>query len=124
MSSSSPSAYATSLIVHEVVETRLLQSRGINPLNQKTLELQLTLTNNIDAHIQAILDEHLYLQDYITRVYKQFFQVGTLLKVNRDDDEETDFQLLIESDIGIILVEDEKLEAAKRIITTLRGENT
>jgi hypothetical protein len=45
-----------------------------------------------------------------------------LLKVNRDDDEETDFQLLLESDIGVVLVEDDKLEDARRVIAELKGE--
>ena len=119
-----PSAYATSLVVHELVEIRLLQARGIDPLKLKTVVLQQTLANNIDAHIQAILDEHLYLQGYISRHYRQFFQVGTLLKVNRHDVEEKDFQLLLSSDLGVVLVEDEKLEDARRILAELKGELT
>ena len=116
-----PSGYATSLVVHEIVEIRLLQARGIDPLKLDTITLQRTLVLNIDAHIQAIHDEHLFLQDYITRHYKQFFQVGTLLKVNRDDEEE-DFQLLLESDIGVVIVEDSRLEAAQSILAELKGE--
>jgi hypothetical protein len=118
-----PSAYATSLAVHEIVEIRLLQARGIDPLKLDTITLQRTLATHIDAHIQAIHDEHQYLQDYITRHYKQFFQVGTLLKVNRDDEEE-DFQLLLESDIGVVIVEDDRLEAARGIIAELKGEES
>ena len=118
-----PSAYATSLAVHEVVEIRLLQAKGIEPLKLDTISLQHTLATHIDAHIQAVYDEHQYLQDYITRHYKQFFQVGTLLKVNRDDEEE-DFQLLLESDIGVVIVEDDRLEAARRIIAELKGEES
>lgn len=116
-----PSAYATSLVVHEIVEIRLLQTKGLKLLKLDTVSLQRTLATHIDAHIQAIYDEHQYLQDYITRQYKQFFQVGTLLKVNRDDEEE-DFQLLLESNIGVVIVEDDRLEAARRIIAELKGE--
>jgi hypothetical protein len=57
----------------------------------------------------------------IPRQYKQFFQGGTLLKVNRDDEAE-DFQLLLASDIGVVIVEDDRLEAARRIIAELKGE--
>ncbi len=117
-----PSAYATSLVVHELVEFRLLQARGIEPLKLDTVTLQITLANNIDAHIQAILDEHLYLQGYIARRYKQLFQIGTLLKVNRRDVEEKDFQLLLNSDLGVVIVEDERLERAREILAELKGE--
>ena len=117
-----PGAYATSLIVHEIVEFRLLQARDIEPLKLGTIALQRTLASNIDAHIQAILEEHLYLQDYIARQYKLFFQTGTLLKVNRSDVDETDFQLLLHSNMGVLIVEDNKLEAARQIMVELKGE--
>ena len=119
-----PSAYATSLAVHELVEIRLLQARGIEPLELDTVTLQLTLANNLDAHIQAILDEHLYLQGYIARHYKQWFQIGTLLKVNRRDVEEKDFQLLLHSDLDVVIVEDDQLERARQILAELKGEGT
>jgi hypothetical protein len=117
-----PSAYATSLVVHEIVEIRLLQARGIEPLELNTFTLRQTLASNIDAHVQAIYDEHLYLQDYLNRHYKQFFQIGTLLKANRADDLETDFQLLLESDIGVVMVEDNKLVEAQQMMTELKRE--
>ncbi len=116
-----PSAYATSLVVHEIVEIRLLQASGIDPLKLDTFSLRRALATHVDAHIQAIYDEHQYLQDYINRHYKQLFQIGTLLKVNRDDDFETDLQLLLESDIGVVIVEDNRLEEAEQIITELKG---
>ena len=117
-----PSAYATSLVVHELVEIRLLQARGIDPLKLNTTALQRTLEINVDAHTQAVVDEHLYLQGYIAREYKQFYQVGTLLKVNRRDVTEKDFQLLLESDIGVVIVEDEKLAEAQQVLAELKGE--
>lgn len=117
-----PSGYATSLVIHELVEIRLLQAKGINPLKLDTDKLQQTLASNIDAHIQATYDEHAYLQAYIAQHYKQSLQVGTLLKVNREDDFETDFQLLLESDIGVVIVEDDKLAQAQQIIAQLKGE--
>jgi hypothetical protein len=119
-----PSAYATSLVIHEIVEIRLLQAKRIEFLKLDTDTLQQTLERNIDSHVQAIYDEHLYLQEYIAREYKQFFQVGTLLKANRQDIDETDFQLLLQSDIGVVIVEDDKLETARQIIAELKGETT
>jgi hypothetical protein len=116
-----PSAYATSLAVHEIVEIRLLQAKGIDPFKLDTFALRRVLATHIEAHIQATYDEHLFLQDYINRHYQQLFQIGTLLKVNRDDDFETDLQLLLESDIGVVIVEDNRLEAAEQLITELKG---
>jgi hypothetical protein len=117
-----PSAYVTSLTIHEIVEIRLLQAKGIDPLKLDTDTLQQTLAWHVEAHIQAIYDEHLYLQEYIAQHYKQLFQIGTLLKVNRQDVDETDFQLLLQSDIGVVIVEEDKLEEARRIIAELKGE--
>jgi hypothetical protein len=47
------------------------------------------------------------------------------LEVNRNDvDEidEIDFQLLLQSDIGVVIVEENKLEVARQILTELKGE--
>jgi hypothetical protein len=117
-----PSPYATSIAVHEIVEVRELQALGINPFKLNTDALQQSLMINVEAHIKAIYEEHVYLQDYISREFKQFFQVATLLKVNRHDERETDFQLLLESDIGVFIVEEEKLETARKILAQLKGE--
>lgn len=119
-----PTGYATSLVVHELVEIRLLQSQGIDPLKLDTDTLQQTLTRNIEAHIQATFDEHVYLQEYIAQHYQQAFQVGTLLKVNRDDELEEDLQLLLSSSVGVVIIEDNKLAAARQIIAELRGETS
>ncbi len=99
-----------------------MQARGTEPLKLDTITLQRRLVSNIEAHIQATLEEHLYLQDYIARRYKQFFQIGTSLKVNRNDVDEIDFQLLLQSDIGVVIVEENKLEVARQILTELKGE--
>ena len=117
-----PSAYSTSLVIHELVEIRLLIAKGIDPLKLDSRTLQQTLANNVDAHVQAIYDEHAYLQGYIAGHYKEFYQIGTLLKSNRIDALETDFQLLLQSDIGVVIVEDDKLEGARCIIAELKGE--
>lgn len=119
-----PTGYATSLVVHELVEIRLLQSQGIDPLKLDTDTLQQTLASNIEAHIQATFDEHVYLQEYIAQHYQQAFQVGTLLKVNRDDELEEDLQLLLSSSVGVVIIEDNKLAAARQIIAELRGETS
>jgi hypothetical protein len=117
-----PPAYATSLVIHELVEIRVLLARGIDPLKLDTDTLQQTLASNIDVHIQSVYEEHSYLQEYISRRYQQLFQIGTLLKVNRLDVDEVDLQLLLSSDIGVVIIEDDKLDEARRIINELKGE--
>ncbi len=117
-----PTSYATSLVIHELVEIRLLQAEGIDPLKLRTRALQRTLASHIDAHIQATYDEHVYLQEYIAQHYQQAFQVGTLLKVNRDDELEEDLQLLLSSNVGVVIIEDDKLTAARQIMAELKGE--
>lgn len=105
-----------------MVEIRLLQAQGIDPLKLSTIALQQTLVSNIDAHIQATYDEHVYLQEYIAQHYQQAFQVGTLLKVNRADEQEEDLQLLLSSNVGVVIIEDDKLTAARQIIAELKGQ--
>lgn len=116
------SPYATSIVVHEIVEIRLLEAKDIQPLKLDTKALQQVNVANIDAHIQAIYEEHHYLQDYINRQYQQFFQVATLIKANRDDEAEIDLQLFLESDVGVFILEDDKVEAARKILAELKGE--
>ncbi len=117
-----PLAYSTSLVIHELVEIRLLLARGIEPLKLDTDALQQTLASNIEVHIQAIYEEHFYLQEYISRRYHQLFQIGTLLKINRLDVDEVDLQLLLSSNIGVVIIEDKKLDEARQIINELKGE--
>ena len=40
----------------------------------------------------------------------------------REDVDEVDFQLLLNSDLGVVIVEDNKLAAAQQMITELKGE--
>jgi hypothetical protein len=117
-----PTGYATSLVIHELIEIRILQATGVDPLKLRTRALQRTLASHIEAHIQATYAEHVYLQEYIAQHYQQAFQVGTLLKVNRDDELEEDLQLLIASHVGVVIVEEDKLTAAWQIMAELKGE--
>jgi hypothetical protein len=43
-------------------------------------------------------------------------------QVSRADDLETDFQLLLESDVRVVIVEDDKFEDARRIMAELKGD--
>jgi hypothetical protein len=113
-------AYSTSILIHEIVEIRALEARGLNPLKQRTRALRALLGQHVEAHVIALYEEHLYLQEVIVRFYNQRFEVATLVKANRND--ETDLQLFLESEVGIYLLEEDRVEEARHILAKLKGE--
>lgn len=112
--------YGTSILIHEVVEIRTLQVRGFEPLRLGKLALRKLLAQNIDAHVIALYEEHLYLQEVIGRLFRQRFEVATLLKANRND--QRDLQLFLESEVGIYLLEQERVETARQVLARLKEE--
>lgn len=114
--------YGTSILIHEIVEIRTLQTEGFEPLQVRTqATLRALLAQNIQAHVIALYEEHRYLQEVISRLYGQTFEVATLVKANRNDDR--DLQEFLESDVGIFLLEEERVEEARLIIARLKGES-
>lgn len=112
--------YGTSILIHEIVEIRLLKAKGFEPLRQRTEALQSMLAQNIEAHIVATYEEHLYLQEVVSRFLRQKFEVATLIKANRPD--EVDLQLFLESDVGVYLLEEEQVDEARQVLARLKGE--
>lgn len=110
--------YGTSILIHEVVEIRALQQAGIDPYRYTQKELACVLADHLQAHVVAIYEEHLYLQDVLLRQYGRRFEVATLVKANRADD--TDLNYFLESDIGIFLLEQDRVEEAKTYLEWLR----
>ncbi len=111
-------AYGTSLLIHEVVELRALKAQGFDVLRLNRLELSRLLSQNVEAHVMALYEEHLYLQEVIIRQGGQHFEVGTLIKANASDD---DLEYFLESNIGLFLLEEERVEAANQAIDQLKG---
>jgi hypothetical protein len=112
--------YGTSIIIHEIIEIRGLESKGIEPLRLRTQALRDSVSRNIEAHIMATYEEHLYLQEVISRLWGQKFEVATLIKANRGD--ESDLELLLESDVGVYILEEQKVEEASQVLARLKGE--
>jgi len=106
--------YGTSILIHEVVELRELKARGVKPLQQKTGVLRRLLARNVYAHILAVYEEHRYLQEVINRLFGLSFEVATLIRANRTND--TDLQMFLESDIGIYLLAEERVDETRGII--------
>ena len=114
-------AYRTSILIYEVVQFRGLVRAGINPLRYSRRTLARLLEEHTDVHVEALYDEHLYLQEVIQRKYGEYFQVATLIKANRED--ASDLNLLQESAIGIFLLQnDEIVEHARRVLRQMREE--
>ena len=111
--------YGTSILIHEVVEIRILEGRGLRPLSLHRRRLVQTLTEHIDAHVMGLYEEHRYLQEVINRLYGQTFEVATLVKANSND--ERDLQLFLESEIGIYLLEEQRVEPAQEALARLKG---
>ena len=112
-------AYGTSLLIHEIVELRGLQARGFDPLRLDRHTLSRLLGQNVEAHVLALFEEHLYLQEVLIRQLGQSFELGTLVRANTNDE---DFEFFLESDVGVFLVEEERIEAARRAIAQLKGK--
>lgn len=110
--------YGTSILIHEIVEIRTLQQAGIDPYRYTQKELARVLADHLSAHVVAIYEEHLYLQDVLLRQYGRHFEVATLVKANRADD--TDLDYLLESGIGVFLLEQDRVEEAKAYLEQLR----
>jgi hypothetical protein len=111
--------YGASIIIHEVVQIRGLVRQGIRPLRYGRRALSQILAQHLEVHVAALYEEHLYLQDVLLRKYGQRFEVATLLKANRDD--ETDLDYLLESAIGVFLLETEREAEARRWLERLKG---
>lgn len=113
-------AYGTSLLVHEIVEIRALQTAGIDPYQYPQAELARVLAKHLTAHVTAIYEEHLYLQDVLLRHYGCYFEVATLVNANRADD--VDLTYFLESDIGVFMLEENRVTEARMHLTRLRQE--
>ncbi|MBI4674455.1 MAG: hypothetical protein HY741_22655 [Chloroflexi bacterium] len=111
--------YGTSIIIHEVTQIRALKQVGIDPLRYGLKDLQRILDQHRDAHVSALYEEHLYLQEVLTRKFGQRFQVATLVRANQLDD--TDLNRFLESAIGIFLFEEDRVEQARQALERLKG---
>lgn len=110
--------YGTSILIHEIVEIRELETRGLRPLRRKMSSLRELLAQHVDAHVMALYEEHRYLQEVINRLYGQTFEVATLVGANCVH---SDLELFLESDIGVFILEKDRIREARRILAELKG---
>lgn len=62
-----------------------------------------------------------YLQEVINRLYGRTFEVATLVRANCDD---RDVQFFLDSDIGVFILEENRIDEAKQILAELKGEGS
>ena len=79
------------------------------------------LGQHSDAHVIALYEEHRYLQEAINRLYGRTFEVATLVRANCDD---RDVQFFLDSDIGVFILEENRIDEAKQILAELKGEGS
>lgn len=116
--------YATSILIHEISELRELARQGLDLRLRRQTQHQLRtfLGQHIQAHVMGLYEEHVYLQEAISRVLGEHFEVATLVQANCS---ERDLEFFLESEVGIFLLEGEqRLEAAKQILAELKGERS
>jgi hypothetical protein len=110
--------YATSIVIHEIVEIRHSEAAGVQPLKLKPNALRTALVAHQLAHMVALYEEHIFLQEYIQRQFQQSFQIATLITANRDQD---DLELFLDSELGVYILEEERVEAAQAILDQMKG---
>jgi hypothetical protein len=109
--------YGTSILIHEIVEIRGLFRAGIDPFTLTARELARCLEVVPDAHVQGLWHEHLYLRTAIRCRYGQVFEVATLMQANEVG--RLDVERFWESDVGVYLLEKDRIAAARAILEEL-----
>ena len=94
--------YGTSVLLHEVVELRILLSRDPNPLQRQYDDIDAFLQANQDAHVQALAVEYDYLRRKIALVFNEIVGCGELVCANASTN---DFRMLFESDVEVPIFE-------------------
>lgn len=80
--------------------------------------MRATLAAHQLAHIVALYEEHIFLQEYIQRQFQQSFQIATLIMANRDQD---DLELFLDSELGVYFLEEDRIEAVQAILDQMKG---
>lgn len=111
--------YGTSILIHEIVQIRGLIRSGVRPLRFGRRALSALLGEHLEVHVAAVHEEHLYLQDFLVRKYGQRFEIATLIRANRAD--ERDLEYYRDGDIGVYLLEEERVQEARAFLARLKG---
>jgi len=112
--------YGTSALLHEVVELRVLLEREPELLNWQGHAVRQFFHANPDAHANALVVEHRYLQVCIKDVFGQRLSLEALVTANAG---QRDFELLLASDIRVPVFEPSltEVQRAELLLERLRS---
>lgn len=87
--------YGTSVLLHEVVELRILLAREPLLLQKGKRAIGLFLKENAGAHVEGLMAEYFYLRREIAHVFDEIVGVGELVQANASTE---DFKMLFDSE--------------------------
>ncbi|MBM4464641.1 MAG: hypothetical protein FJ014_03590 [Chloroflexi bacterium] len=111
--------YATSGLLHEVVELRVLLKRDRWLLVRSRQRANKFLQDNEDAHVEALQVEYPYLQRKIAEIFGARVGIGELVRANAS---KWDFDRLFNSDLDlpIFFPTDAEIERAWMLLERLK----
>ena len=112
--------YGTSALLHEVVELRALLEQEPELLDWQGHAVRQFFHANPDAHANALVVEHRYLQACIEGIFGQRLSLTALVTANAG---QRDFELLLASDIPVPIFEPSLTEVrqAELLLERLRS---
>jgi hypothetical protein len=112
--------YGTSVLLHEIVELRILLARDPLLLQKGKRSIGLFLKENADAHIEGLMAEYPYLRRKIAYVFNEIVGVGELVRANAPME---DFKMLFDSEWQMPIFEptEEQAERASNLLARLKG---
>jgi hypothetical protein len=112
--------YGTSVLLHEVVELRILLARDPLLLRKRKRAIGLFLKENADAHIEGLMAEYSYLRRKIAYVFDEIVGVGELVQANASTE---DFKMFFDSEWQMPVFEptEEQVKRASNLLTRLKG---
>ena len=112
--------YGTSVLLHEVVELRILLAREPLLLRKGKKAIGLFLKENADAHVEGLMAEYPYLRRKIAYVFNEIVGIGELVQANASTE---DFKILFGSEWQMPVFEPtkEQVERASNLLARLKG---
>lgn len=113
-------SYGTSVLLHEVVEVRILLGQDPGLLRRPRAQAITLLESNLNAHVEGLKAEYRYLWEKIRVVLGEAVGVGELVKANASN---IDLELLHASDLDlpIFLPTEAKIARAHQLLSKLKA---
>jgi len=112
--------YGTAALLHEVVELDILLRREPGLLEMSHEEARRCFHAHLDAHAEALVSEHQYLQRQIERCFGAEVSLGALVVANAG---KRDFEILLASTVLVPIFEPtpQEVDEAERLLEQLRS---